>query len=93
MYQYLTLESITMDGEDLKRLFDRASENYTAGDCGSVFQRAKEKGREVHQVKLLALHEQPGAGEVSAHVPIQNINIFQSAVGCSTLLIIVTHNM
>ncbi|KAM0870807.1 hypothetical protein ACQ4PT_039791 [Festuca glaucescens] len=70
MYQYLTLESITMDGEDLKRLFDRASESYTAGDCGSVFERAKEKGREVHQVKLLALHEQSGAGEVS--VPCTN---------------------
>lgn len=80
MYQYLTLESIAMDGEDLKRLFDRASENYTAGDCGSVFQRAKEKGREVHQVKLLALHEQPGAGEAmrtcSVLEPIMSVRSF-----------------
>jgi hypothetical protein len=66
MYELrLTLESSKMDGEDIRSLVGRVSAGYREPDCCSVFERAREKGREVHQVKVTARYEQPGAGEVT----------------------------
>ncbi|KAM0870803.1 hypothetical protein ACQ4PT_039790 [Festuca glaucescens] len=66
MYELrLTLESSKMVGEDIRSLVGQVSAGYREPDCRSVFERAREKGREVHQLKVTARYEQPGAGEVT----------------------------